>query len=192
MEYKIIFGLISTVIGIISFFPYLKNIFARKTKPHIYTWLIWSIIQGVGVVAMIIGGAGAGSWALIIGTIFVFFIFLLSFKYGTKNITKFDTICLIAAIITIIIWIIQKDPLISVILVCLIDFAGFILTYKKIYKEPESETASLYFMYALSNTFALLAMNQYTIITSLYATFLLCANSFCVLLLIVRRKQLKI
>jgi hypothetical protein len=190
MNYKIIFGLISTVIGVISFFPYLKDIFAKKTKPHIYTWLIWSIIQGVGVVAMIIGGAGAGSWALIIGTIFVFFIFLLSFKYGTKNITKFDTVCLIAAIITIIIWVIQKDPLISVILVCIIDFTGFIFTYKKIYKEPESETISLYFMYALSNMFALLAMNQYTIITSLYTTFLLCANSFCVLLLIVRRKQL--
>lgn len=191
MNYKIIFGLISTVIGVISFLPYLKDIFARKTKPHIYTWLIWSIIQGVGVVAMIMGGAGAGSWALIIGTIFVFFIFLLSFKYGTKNITKFDTVCLIAAIITIIIWIIQKDPLISVILVCIIDFTGFILTYKKIYKEPGSETTSLYFMYALSNMFALLAMNQYTIITSLYTTFLLCANSFCVLLLVVRRKQLK-
>lgn len=191
MSYKIIFGLISAIIGVISFLPYLKDIFARKTKPHIYTWLIWTIIQGIGVIAMIIDGAGAGSWALVIGTLFIFFIFLLSFKYGSKKITKFDTALLISAIIAIIIWIIQKDPLISVILICIIDFAGFIITYKKIYKEPESETISLYFMYALSNMFALFAMSQYTVITSLYTTFLLCANSFCVLLIIFRKKQIK-
>ncbi len=52
MDIKIISTIIATIIGVIAFFPYLKDIFSLKTKPHVYTWLIWVITQGTAVLGI--------------------------------------------------------------------------------------------------------------------------------------------
>jgi len=176
------------ILAVISFLPYLKDIFAQKTKPHIYSWLIWSILQTTGVLAMIVGHAGWGALGLGIGSLFCIFIFFLSFKYGTKNITTFDTFCLLGAICAILVWVFLKDPLYSVILVTAIDFVGFIPTYRKGYFDPQSETVSLYVLSAVSNLLNLLAIGSYTVTTTLYVASLVITNVVCVSILLIRRR----
>jgi hypothetical protein len=95
IDIKIFIGILAGIIGGLSFIPYYRDIFLFKTKPHIYTWLIWFLLQGLSVSIMLHDGAGIGILPFIVGTIFCGSIFILSFKYGTKNITLFDTICLI-------------------------------------------------------------------------------------------------
>ncbi|HTW96559.1 MAG TPA: hypothetical protein VMD74_02785 [Candidatus Methylomirabilis sp.] len=188
MNLKLFFGIISTIIALVSFFPYLKDILGKKTFPHIYSWLVWSILQSVGAAAMLRGGASFGALSLAAGSLFCITIFFLSFKYGTKNITKFDTICLIGAIITIIVWLFQRNPLLSIILVTVIDIIAFMPTYRKGFADPGSETISTYFLSALANFFSLLAIANYSVITTLYLSGLLITNSLLVLILIIRRK----
>ena len=187
MSLKFIFGLLSSVIAIVSFLPYIKDIFSKRTKPHIYSWLVWSILQTTGVIAAFVGGAQYGMLGLATGALFCIFIFFLSIRYGTKNITRFDTICLIGALLAIFLWILQKNPLFSVILITLIDFMGFIPTYRKGYIDPRSETASLYLLSAISNLCGLLAIGNYTIITTLYIASLVVTNIVFVLILLTRR-----
>jgi hypothetical protein len=67
MNYKEFFGVIAVIIGLASFFPYLRDIFLRKTTPHMYSWLVWSILQTIGVIAMIVGHAGYGAFGLAVG-----------------------------------------------------------------------------------------------------------------------------
>ena len=90
MEIKLFFGVGSSILAVVCFAPYIKDILSRKTEPHRYSWLVWTILQTVGVMAQIKEGAGYGAWPLADGAVFCFSIFLLSFKYGTKNISKFD------------------------------------------------------------------------------------------------------
>jgi hypothetical protein len=45
-NYKFIIAIIATVLTFLGFIPYFRDIFNRKTKPHLYTWLIWLITQG--------------------------------------------------------------------------------------------------------------------------------------------------
>lgn len=189
MDYKIIFGILATVLALSAVWPYFRDIFKKKTQPHIYSWLVWTIIQAVGVMAMVKGGASFGALALGMGTLFCFFTFILSFKYGTKNITKLDTFLLIAALITIVYWIIQKDPLLSVILVTLIDFIAFVPTYRKTYLAPHSETLSSYIFDVLSNLAAIVAINIYSLETTLYIGSLVATNTIMVLILISRRRK---
>jgi len=188
MNYKIIFGFLSTILAVLSFLPYLKDIFAQKTKPHIYSWLIWSILQTTGVLAMIAGHAGWGALGLGVGSFFCIFIFFISFKYGTKDITTSDTICLVGTICAILVWVFLKDPLFSVILVTIIDFAGFIPTYRKSYVNPQSETISLYALSAVSNLLNFLAIGNYSVTTALYVTSLVITNAVCVFILVARRR----
>src|SRR5579872_3686300 len=116
MELKTIFAIIATVIGVASFAPYIIDTFNRKTQPHLYTWLIWTILQVTGVIAMYNSGAGIGILALSIGAFFCGAICVLAIKYGTKNITKFDTACLIGALASIVAYVFLHQPLFSVIL----------------------------------------------------------------------------
>ena len=43
LEYKIILGVAAVLIGIAAYIAYFRNIFAGKTKPHAFSWLVWGI-----------------------------------------------------------------------------------------------------------------------------------------------------
>lgn len=59
MDYKLIIAIIAAVLTIIAYIPYFRDIFANKTKPHLFTWLIWGITQGTATVALLYGGVSS-------------------------------------------------------------------------------------------------------------------------------------
>jgi len=188
MDVKIILTVIATAIGVVAFFPYLRDTFSLKTKPHAYTWLIWAITQGTAVFGIWYGGGGWGALNLTIGTLFVIVVFLFSIKYGTKNITKSDTAILVAALSAIIIWWRLDQPLISVIMVSMIDVIGYIPSFRKSYQEPWSETLISWILFSASNIFAILALEEYNLLTVTYLAAITSANIALFLLCFFRRK----
>ena len=191
MEFKLVFGILSTAIACVCFFPYIRDIFKRKTQPHMYSWLIWTILQIVGVAAQIKDGAGYGAWALGVGAFFCFAIFLLSFKYGTKNISRFDLVCLIAAIGAIGIYLFIDNPLWATIVVATVDFIGFLPTFRKGFQEPFSETASTFILSGTSNLLSLIALQNYSVTTVLYIGSLFFTNLSFATMVLLRRRFLK-
>ncbi|MBI5038150.1 MAG: hypothetical protein HZC01_05610 [Candidatus Kerfeldbacteria bacterium] len=191
MGLKILFAAISSLVGIACFVPYLRDIFKNKTKPHSYTWLVWTIIQITGVVAMLSAGASIGVASLLIGAILCGYIFILSLRYGTRNITVFDTVCLIGALTAIFIYAFLRNPLLSVIMISLVDLVGFLPTFRKAYLEPESETASNYLLSGISSTFALGALVNFNITTSLYLISVTATNIACAALIWIRGRSNK-
>ena len=185
---KIIFTTIATILGIIGFIPYLKDVFRLKTKPHIYTWLIWAITQTTAIVGIIYGGGAWGALNLIVGTIFVIIIFFLSFRYGSKNITKQDTLVLFLALCSVIAWWQLNNPLLAVIMVSIIDALGYIPSFRKAYKDPWSETQSTWLIFTISNIFALLALDKYNLLTVTYLGSITLANILMFLICFLRRK----
>jgi hypothetical protein len=59
-EIKTILGISAVVIAFISYVPYICNIFAGKTKPHAFTWLIWCTLNAIAFAGQIKDKAGAG------------------------------------------------------------------------------------------------------------------------------------
>src|SRR5262245_28245295 len=100
--------------------------FRGKTKPHAYTWLIWTITLGTAMAGLFRGHGGCVALPIGSGTFLVFVTFLLSFKYGTKNITRSDAVTLIAALGAVVVWWQLKNPLAAVLMVSLIDVIGYI------------------------------------------------------------------
>lgn len=190
MDIKTFFAIIATVIGVASFLPYIRDTFRKKTQPHLYTWLIWTILQVTGVIAMYNSGAGIGILALTIGAFFCGFICIISVKYGTKNITTFDTLCLVGALISIAVYVFLHQPLLSVILISVIDFVGFLPALRKTYFEPHSETVSLYAFFVVSGTFTVLALPTYNLITTFYPATLILINTIATVVILARRSSL--
>jgi len=191
MEIKLFFGIASSIIAVVCFIPYIIDILKRKTEPHMYSWLIWTILQTIGVMAQLKEGAGYGAWALAIGAVFCFSIFLLSFKYGTRNISKFDTFCLIASICTIIIYFAIENPVWAIIAVAIVDFVGFLPTFRKGFEEPDTETVSTFVMSATANVLSLIALQNYNVTTVFYIASLFFTNSSFAIMILLRRRLLK-
>lgn len=191
MDYKLIFAGISILLGTYAFFPYLRDTIRGKTQPHSYTWLIWSLTQGTAAVGMFYGGGGIGMLAFAIGAVFVFVTFLFSLKYGTKNITPFDTVLLVVALLAIFLWWYFKDPFISVLLVCIIDIVGYFPSFRKSYQEPWSETVSTWIYFIVGNSFAILALREYNFLTLGYIISISTANLVLIIICVMRRKAIQ-
>jgi len=188
---KIIFAFLALVVSLFAFYPYLRDIFLNRTKPHIYTWLIWTITQGTAVFALWYGGGGWGAVELTIGTFLVFIIFLFSIKKGTKNITKSDTIILFIALLSVIVWWKLDNPILAIVMVSLIDLFGYIPSWRKCWFNPYSETLSTWVLFAIGNIFAIFALNEYNILTLTYLITIIVGNTILVSISLLRRKYLK-
>jgi len=186
---KLIFAILAALIVVLGYIPYLRDIFARKTKPHIYTWFIWIITQGIALAGLLYGGGSWASLGFIAGLALIFVVFLLSFIYGTKNITMGDTVMLVLAFLSIFVWIFLKNPLASVLMVTFIDAVGYVPTFRKTYEEPYSETPIFWFMMVLSAVFGILALSEFNLLTLTYISMTAVVNTALALMILWRRKN---
>ena len=190
MQNKKIFSIISVILGLIAFFPYLKSVVSRKTRPHSFTWLIWGITQGTAIFGLWIGGGGVGALSLTIGTLLVWVIFFMSLKNDENNITKSDIVILIAALMAIAIWWFLNNPVLAILLVSIIDVLGFIPTFRKSYNKPYTEDTLSWGLFTITNVFAILALANYNLLTLSYIISISSAQIVLLIFLLIRRKQL--
>lgn len=192
MDLKLAFGVVASVVAVASFLPYLRDIQLRKTEPHSYSWLIWTILQVIATVGQLRGGSGWGSLPIAIGALLCFLIFLFSLSYGTKNITRFDSACLAASLVAIVFLFVLKNPFWSILVVVIVDLVGYLPTMRKGYQEPFTETPSTFALSALSQLISLFAIRTYSATTVLYIATLFVTNSLFVAILLFRRKALRL
>ena len=185
---KTIFAILASLVGAAGVFPYLRDIFLRKTKPHAYSFLVWTITQGTAVAGLWYGNGGWGAIAFSLSIVPVFFTFLFSLKYGTRNITKGDTIILVAALLAIIVWWRLHEPVLSVLMVSIIDVAGYFPTFRKTFKDPWSETVSSWTIFSLSNILSMMALNAYNFLTLAYLVSITIANLVLLAISLARRR----
>jgi hypothetical protein len=177
MNIKIVLSIISAIIGLWAFFPYIKDTLSLKTQPHIYTWLIWTLTQGTGLVGIWYGGGGWGGLSLVVGITMVVVVLLFSLKYGTKNITRWDTGILTLALISILIWWQLHQAILAVVMISIIDFLGYIPSYRKTYSEPWSETLVSWAAFAISNILSVFALTSFNLLTATYLIVIAFANT---------------
>ena len=192
MNFKFVIAIFATLFTILGYIPYFKDIFARKTTPHLYTWLIWTITQGTAAAALLYGGGKFGSFSLILGSILAFSIFLISLKYGTEDVTLKDKIILIFALLAIVVWWQLDNPLVAVLMVSIIDGVGYIPTIRKSFKDPRSETISFWVIMAIVALLALISSAEYNFLTVTYLAVLFAGDMAVISVCLFRRRVVKI
>ena len=191
-EYKIFFTIISIFIGLLGYAFYYKDIFRGKTKPHAFSWLVWSLLAGIAFFGQISDQGGIGAWVSGFTTIVSFSIFIIALWKGENNITLSDKLSLSGAGVALFLWYVTNNPFASIILITVIyTFGGFYPTVRKSYSKPQEETILTYFFDGIKWLIALFALENYSVITSLYPLAAFCMNSIFVGLLIIRRRHKK-
>src|SRR6185369_17828052 len=115
LSYKIIISLIAVILTFVGYVPYIRDIIRKKTKPHAFTWFVWTLAGFIAYGLQVIGGAGVGSWALLAASIVCLLIFILSLRVGGKDISLSDVIFLTLALVALFLWLVVKQPVWSVI-----------------------------------------------------------------------------
>lgn len=180
-------AVIAAVLAIIGNVPYLIDIVKGKTKPHPYTWLVWSVVSCIVFFGQLKSGGGVGSIPTAASEIFTILIFLFSLKYGFKGIKTVDTIFLVVALAGIIPWILTNDATLSVIIAVSIDLVAFVPTIRKTWREPATETPILYTMNIVRHVLALFALEAYNIATTLHSLAMIITNSAMTAIITLKR-----
>lgn len=186
-EFMAVLAIIITLIGYTQYF---RSIFAGQTKPHMFSWLIWATLTAIAYFAQVTDNAGPGAWITALTAVMSFVIVGFAFFKGEKDITGSDRITFLAAILSIPVWLMTNNPLYAVLIVTIIDALGFWPTFRKSWMKPYEEAATHYFMAALKFVLALIALENFTMITALYPASLVFMNGVFLLLLFVRRKAI--
>jgi hypothetical protein len=186
---KVLFGIISLLLAVIGYSSYFRDLFKEETKPHVFSWLVWSIMTGTAFVAQLLNNAGPGAWVMGLTAVASLFVFLYAFKYGEKNITLSDKLSLSGAIFAILLWYFTNNALIAIILLIIIDALGFYPTFRKSYHKPFEESILLYIISATIFAISLLALENYSPVTYLYPLFLIIINTSFTWMVLLRRSK---
>ena len=187
---KEIIGYAAVVLTFVGYLPYVRDTLNGKTRPHVYSWFLWGFITSVAYALQVSVHAGPGSLVTIAAAVVCLIIALLGVKNGRKDITKSDTVFFIVGMAAIGVWLLVKQPVISVVLLSLVDMLAFIPTIRKSWNKPFSETLITYELNTFRFALALFALNNYGIVATLYPATWILANGLFSALLILRRRQL--
>jgi len=188
---KEILGIITVIMAFVGYAPYLRNTFSGKTKPHIVSWFLWTVVSFLAFGLQWSKGAGAGAYANFAMGFICLVLFLASLKRGTKQIKAVDIICLIMAMAAIVLWLVVHQPVWSIILVVVIDIFSFTPTIIKSWNNPWQETLFTWMLSIVRQGLILLSLREINFVTALFPAYCITANTLFCTLLVTRRKVIK-
>lgn len=191
MDYKIALGAAATVLGFIGYLPYVRDTLRGTTRPHIFSWFVWGIMETIAFFAQIAGGARAGAWATGTSAVIMFFIVGITLTHADKQIRMLDWVALFGALVGMFLWQLTNSPLLAIIFVTIADALAFIPTFRKAYHKPHEETLFEYVCSALKWIVSLPALGSFNPTTVLYPASLIITNSAFVIMALVRRKHMQ-
>ncbi|CAG9265919.1 MULTISPECIES: hypothetical protein [Paraburkholderia] len=186
-----IFGVIGSVVSLVAAIPYGLAIVRRAVRPHLFTWLIWSIVTTIAAAGQFVAGAGPSAWCTAAIAATCILIFVASIYRGEKSWTRSDWTFLGAALSAIPLWILTEDPTLSICLVTLIELAGLGPTVRKTIRDPWSESLAYFVLCIVKYALAILALRQWTVAVAFYPLVNIIASVGICLVMVVQRYRVR-
>lgn len=189
-DLKTALGVVAVLMTVWAHIPYLRHTLNGSNKPHVFTWVIWTLLTGIAFAAQVSEGAGAGAWATGICSAICVTIAIAAFRAGEKHITKSDWVMFLAGLCAIPVWMATKDPLWSVWIITIIDVSAVYPTFRKSWRRPSEENSFMYGFNIPRHFISICALSQISLTTALYPCGLLLMNLVMFIMLKMRRRHL--
>jgi hypothetical protein len=175
------------------FFPYIRSIQRGKTKPHVFSWVIWGMSTLIVFFAQLAGHGGLGAFPIGFSGVITSYIALLAYlKRADTLIAKADWIFFLTALSALPFWFLTSDPLWAVVILTTVDVMGFGPTVRRAYHHPNEERISLFALGAARNLLVIFALEFYSMTTVLFPAVAGLASLCLVFLLAYRRHSLAV
>ncbi len=191
MFYKTVVSVLAIVLTCIAFYPYIRGILQGTIRPHLFSWLIWSIASVVVFLAQVSAHGGVGTWSMgLSGGLTVCIAVLAYLKRSDMAVTRSDVAFLITALFSLPLWYFTADPLGAVIILTVVDLLGFGPTFRKVYADPMAESLTFYGLFSLRNVFVILALESYSVTTVLFPVTITAGSVLLMIIMLHRRRVL--
>ena len=152
----------SIALALIAPIVYSVSMVHGVSKPARMTRFIVWLAASISFISLLVEGSTGAIW---LAGVFAFrnlFLLGMSFKYGVGGFTRLDLACLAVALLGLVGWQIVGDPLIALVFAIIADFIGFIPTFVKTYKDPNSEGPGFYYIETLAVTLNLILIGAWS------------------------------
>ncbi|MBL0319279.1 MAG: hypothetical protein IPP74_08335 [Alphaproteobacteria bacterium] len=183
-------GSLAILLTFIAFIPYIRSILQGRTKPHVFSWVIWSVATPILFVAQLADKGGAGAWSTGVSGVITLYIAILAYVRKTEIvIKKIDWLFFILALSAIPFWYVTSNPLWAVILLTSIDTVGFFPTIRKAYFKPFEEPMLMYMIVVVRGCISIMALEHYSLTTLLFPVTITLVSVALIGLVIWRRRS---
>ena len=205
MDQYIFFAVLVVILTIIRYTIYLHTIYLGKTKPHAFTWLLWSLLIGIDAVFNSIAiiqqvSLDDGLFIYVLSFIVLicfliyfliyFLISILGFYVGERRYTRSDWVAIFSCFFAIILWQALDDTIYSLTVLTLTVGISYLPTIRKSYHKPDTEPPISYFISGLRYVFLIFAIPDSIWEIGLYILFLIIADWGFTIYIMIRRMQL--
>jgi hypothetical protein len=190
-DYHIVAAVLGVTLALCSDSIYVYGAIRNTIKPHAFTWLGWGIISGIVAAAQLFSNAGATVWVTASIAVMCLLVALFAFRQGKSYLLPSDWVFLVGSMCAVSLWVFTRQPLSAVVVILVADTLAFVPMLRKAYRKPEEDSASAFALSVLRNVFALIALQSFVLVNWIYPAFILFSDGSFVVLLLVRRYQLK-
>lgn len=142
-------GIVSGILLIAGFLPYMYEVVKKKTIPNRMSWFIWSLSTATILFGVIETGTTEAIWVPIVDAAGCFLIFLLSLRFGVGGWAKTDRISLAICLASLLIWALTGNALLALVMNLCVYISGYIPTIQKAFKKPKSESRTAWTIFLL-------------------------------------------
>lgn len=190
MSKEILSG-IAIAITFAAFLPYIRSVMRGRTKPHVFSWVIWGSTTFIVFFAQLADEGGAGAWPIgVSGLITIYVAGLAYTKRADTAITRTDWLFFAAAMASLPAWFLTSDPLWAVVILTTIDVLGFGPTIRKAYVRPYEEQLLFFVLMGARNLISIAALEHYSVTTMLFPAAVAGAVVLFLAIVIARRQLL--
>jgi hypothetical protein len=191
---KDLIGCLTVALSVCGLGHFIFDAIWGQSRPHIYSWMIWTIVNSIAWYNQWTHNAGPGAWSTLVMTVLSGIIFGIAlYQYFTAQnehqLTTIDQWCLGGAIVSIVFLIVFKAGPISIIAATATDVFAFAPTLKKVWHHPRSEPASNYTLNTIRQSIVLSAIGSYNFVTVIFPVTLIFFNGLTVATILFRRKK---
>ncbi len=167
--YKELLSAVAIALTFIAFVPYIRSIRQGRTKPHVFSWVIWGTTTFVVFLAQLADGGGAGAWPIGVSGIITLYVAGLAYaRKSDSTITRMDWLFFTLAMTALPFWYVTDDPLWAVVILTAVDVMGFGPTFRKAHSHPFEENLTFFALFVARNVIAIFALAHYSVTTVLF------------------------
>jgi hypothetical protein len=152
-------GIFSGVVGVVGYGPYLRDIVRGKAQPDRASWLIWAVQYTVLFFAQWAKGGDGTLWLIGLQWLGIVLVSALSIRFGAGRFTRNTYILLGIVGLGLVLWYFTSDATTALCISLAIEVSGVVLTARKAYRQPDSETPTIWALIALSGLLGILAVD---------------------------------
>lgn len=160
MNISNVLSVLSGIVILIAFFPYIRAIVKKETSPRKTTWLIWAAGDWIILAGMIAKGTISGLIAA--ACLGATTIFLLSLRYGESGWGTRDKVCITLSGVAIALWQYFGESNLGIAFSLLSLAIAAWPTYVSAWERPQNEDAKGWIIFNISSFLGVLGIAHLT------------------------------